>query len=201
MVERETMPSWLRPGHYGAAASGVTLAEATIIVAWNVQGDVERARFAAEFARVFGVALPVAPNTTTRSESLAALWLGPRSWLLVARDASPLTDFVAKRNALNAAGGALFDVSASRIAWTISGSHAATLLATGCPLDSHRRAFPPGTCAQSLYGHVGALIVRHEHASVFTLMVPRSYARDAWRSLLEAAAQYGVEVLAPAPYR
>lgn len=201
MAERETKPSWLQPGHYGAATSGVTLAEAKIAAAWNVQGYAERTPFAAEFARQFGVALPVAANSTTRTDSLAVLWLGPRSWLLIASGASLLTDFAAKRDALNAADGAMFDVSASRIAWTISGPHTATVLATGCPLDFHPHAFPPGTCAQSLYGHVGALIVRHDDATAFTLMVSRSYARDVWHALLEAAAQYGVEVLPPAAYR
>ena len=32
--------------------------------------------------------------------------------------ASELSDYAARRDALNAAGGALFDVSASRVAWT-----------------------------------------------------------------------------------
>ena len=201
MAERETKPSWLQPGHYGAATSGVTFAEAKIAAAWNVLGYAERTPFAAEFARLFGFALPVVPNTATRSESLATLWLGPRSWLLIARGASPLNDFAAKLETLNAVGGALFDVSASRVAWTISGPYAATVLATGCPLDFHSHAFPPGTCAQSLYGHVGALIARHDEARAFTLMVARSYARDAWHALLEAGAQYGVEVLPPAAYR
>ena len=201
MAERETKSSWLQPGHHGAATSGVTLAEAKIAAAWNVQGDAERTSFTAEFARQFGVALPVAANTATRTDSLAALWLGPRSWLLIARGASTLNDFAATRETLNAAGGALFDVSASRVAWTISGPHAPTVLATGCPLDFHPRAFPPGTCAQSLYGHLGALIARHRDAPAFTLMVARSYARDAWHALLEAGAQYGVEVLPPAAYR
>ena len=200
MAKRETKPSWLQPGHYGAATSGVTLAEAKIAAAWNAQGDAERTPFAAEFTRLFGFALPVAANTATRTDALAALWLGPRSWLLIARGASPLNDFAAKRETLNAAGGALFDVSASRVAWTISGPYAATVLATGCPLDFHPHAFPPGTCAQSLYGHVGALIARHDDASAFMLMVARSYAREVWHALLEAGAQYGIEVLPPDAY-
>ena len=201
MGDRDTKPSWLEPGHYGTAASGVALAHATIAAAWNVQGDAANASFTAETTRLLGVVPMPAPNTVTRSEALSALWLGPRSWLLVAGGASPLGDFAAKRDALNAAGAALFDVGAGRVAWTISGAHAATVLAKGCPLDFHPRAFPPGTCAQSLYGHVAMLIVRHDDASAFTFMVARSYADDLWHTLLEAAAQYGVELRPPQPYR
>ena len=68
----------------------------------------------AEVQRIAGIALPGAANTTSRSEGVIAMWLGPQSWLLVAADAAALGDFTGARDALNAAGGALFDVSASR---------------------------------------------------------------------------------------
>jgi sarcosine oxidase subunit gamma len=191
-----------RPGHYGAAGSGVALAEAAITSAWNVQGDPARPVFVEAARRLFDVALPLAPDTTARTDKVTALWLGPASWLLVARAAAPLIDYTAKREALNAAaGGALFDVSASRVAWTISGPCAADVLAKGCPLDFHPRAFAAGACAQSVYGHVNALIDKRDDDPTFTVMVARSFARDVWRALCEASAQYGYGVLPPAPFR
>jgi sarcosine oxidase subunit gamma len=199
VADHGDLPPWTQPGRHGAAGEGIALAEATIATAWNVQGDPGRAAFAAEAARLFGVALPGAPNTLARSATLCAAWIGPRSWLLVAGGDSPLADFAAARDALAAAGGALFDVSFARIAWTVSGPEAATVLAKGCPLDFDAAAFPVGTCAQSLFGHVGALYLRQDR-SAFTVMVPRSYARDVWHSLLGAAAQYGVLLRAPAPF-
>jgi sarcosine oxidase subunit gamma len=196
VAEHESLP-WIRPGRFGAAPSGVVLAEATIAAVWNLQGNVERAAFAEAARRQFEVALPIAPNTIVKTDTLTALWAGPRSWLLIAGSVSRLTDFAAKRDAMNAARGGLFDASASRIAWTISGTHAATVLAKGCPLDFHPYTFAAGTCAQSVLGHVNALFVRPSDAPVFVLMVARSFARDAWRWLLEAASQYGAEVRSP----
>ena len=190
-----------RPGHYGAAGTGVALAEATITLAWNVQGDLAGPAFVEEARRLFDVALPLAPNTTVRTGAVTALWLGPASWLLVARAASPLIDHAAKRDALNAAGGALFDVSASRVAWTVSGPHAADVLAKGCPIDFHPRAFATGTGAQSVFGHVNVLIDKRDDDPTFTVMVARSFARDVWHAFCEAAAQYGYGVLPPAPFR
>ena len=187
-----------RPGHYGAPGIGVTLAEATIGSAWNVHGKADHAPFAYQVQAQFGVALPLSANALARSDRIIALWLGPSSWLLVAGE-SALSDFDAKRDALNAAGGALCDVSDARVAWTVSGSHAATVLAKGCPLDFHLRVFPIGTCAQSLLGHVNGLFVRHADDR-FTLLVARSFARDVWRALCESAAQYGYEVAPPAAY-
>lgn len=189
------------PSHYGAAATGVTLAETSIAAAWNVQGDPARPPFADEVQRAFGVALPLARNTTAASDALTALWLGPTSWLLVAGSASPLADFAATRDALNAQGGALFDLTASHVAWTVSGAHAATVLATSCPLDFHPRAFVAGTCAQSVLGHINALIVKRDESPAFTVLVGRSFARDVWRALCRSAAPYGYDVLPPMPYR
>jgi sarcosine oxidase subunit gamma len=189
-----------RPGHYGAAGSGLTLAEATIGSAWNVQGDPARSVLIDEARRLFEIALPLAPNTTARTDKIAVLWLGPQSWLLAAGAGSTLVDYAAKRDALSAAGGALFDVSASRVAWTISGPRAMDVLAKGCPLDFHPRVFAAGTCAQSVFGHINVLIDKRDDKPTFTVMVARSFARDLWHTLCEGAAQYSYEVLPPAPF-
>jgi len=185
------------PGHYGPAPAGVALAETPLSGAWTVQGDAARPLFADAVRRQFGIALPATPNTTAKNDRLTVLWLGPTSWLLVLSDASTLTDFSSCRDALNAAGGALFDVTASWVAWTVSGAHAATVLAKGCPLDFHARAFVAGTCAQSVLGHVEALFCKRGEAHEFVLMVARSCARDVWRTLCISAAQYGYDVLPP----
>lgn len=196
-----------RPGHYGGAATDVALAERTLRAAWNVQGDPGRTSVAADVERLFGVALPVIPNTTRHANGLLALWLGPRSWLVVeappARSAvlrdSVLRDYEATRDALNAGGGALFDVAASRVAHTISGSGAPRVLSRLCPLDFDARAFAPGHCAQSLLGRIGALFYRHAQSPAFTVMVARSFAADAWDALCRAALTdgYAVDVRSP----
>jgi sarcosine oxidase, subunit gamma len=189
------------PGHFGAGTAGaLTLSETSFAVAWNVQGHASRPALADAAQRLFGLALPTAPNTTARSAGWTALWLGPTSWLvLAARAPQPPLAFTAARDALNAVDGAVFDVSAARAAWTIAGPQAATVLGKGCPLDFHPRAFAQGTCAQSLFGHVNALFFRHAD-DAFTLLVARSFARDAWHALAAACAQYGYDVVPPRPF-
>ena len=168
----------------------ITLIEVPIAAAWNVQGDASCTDFTSEMARQFSIALPVAPNTTVCSDALTAFWLGPRSWLLVAESAgSLLAGFIEKRNALNAAGGALFDVSASRVAYRLAGERATDVLATGCPLDLYPRAFRAGECAQSVFGRVNALLYKSDDAPSFVIMVARSFARDVWQALHLSATQ------------
>ncbi|MEO6748805.1 MAG: sarcosine oxidase subunit gamma family protein [Casimicrobiaceae bacterium] len=192
------------PGHHGAAGSGVVLSQAPIMAAWNVQGDPSRTSVVVDVRRLFGVALPEVANTTQAADALTALWLGPRSWLVVesARDAVPatLTDYASRRDALNAGGAALFDVSASRVAYTLRGAQAANVLARGCPLDFDARAFAPGTCAQSVHGQVAMLVYRHVRTEAFTVFVARSLADDAWQALCRASAAEGYDVAADAAF-
>lgn len=160
--------------------------------AWNLQGDPTRQGFVDEVRGQLGIALPLKPNTSARSEALIALWLGPRSWLLVAeKPDSPLAGFTDQRDVLNAAGGALFDLSASCVAYRIAGPGAPAVIASGCPLDLHARAFRVGDCAQSLFGRIDVLLHKQDDVPTFTIMVARSFARDAWQALSESAAHYG----------
>lgn len=193
-----------QPGRYGAGAAQLSLSRTTIAVAWNVQGDARRPDLVAEVQGLFHVSLPTAANGVAAGDAWTALWLGPRSWLLIASAmaAGPSSGSVFEpgRDALNASGGALFDVSASRVAFSVRGERAETVLAKSCPLDLHRSAFPPGSCAQSVVGQVNALLLRHPErkqgeANAFTVMVSRSLAADTWRTLCLGAAQYGYDVL------
>lgn len=200
MSESDVSIGSTAPGHYGAAGSAVFLSEGTIATAWNVQGDADSSPLRAEVQRIAGVALPAAANTASQGIGIVALWLGPQSWLLVAADAAALGDFTGARDALNAADGALFDVSASRVAYVVDGPRAVDVLATGCPLDFDPRVFSAGQCRQSLYGRVPALFYRHGEPPACTVLVARSFARDSWHSLCTAAAPYGYTVRAAARF-
>ena len=205
MADRDGDVASMVPGHYGGAATGVVMGEAAIGAAWNVQGDALGGTLAADVVRLFGVALPLVPNTTARSDALVVFWIGPRSWLLVdgaiAGTPAPRAGFDATRDVLNAGGSALFDVGASRLAYTLRGPQVAAVLARGCPLDFHPRTFAPGHCAQSVFGHANVLIYRHHASDAFTVMVARSLARDVWRGLCLAATADGYQVVPRAAFR
>jgi sarcosine oxidase, subunit gamma len=187
------------PGRYGAEPPQIALGEVAIAWAWNMQGDTARASIPDTVNREIGAPLPLAANTTARGAGATSFWLGPASWLIVGHTSTPAIAFGAARDALNAAGGALFDVSSSRIAFRVAGERAATVLAKSCPLDFHSRIFPDGGCAQSVLGHLGALFYRRDKTE-WLLMVPRSYARDAWRLLCLSAMEYGYEITVPASF-
>src|SRR4029079_16315092 len=92
---------------------------------------------------------------SARGEDGALLWLGPRAWLHIASVSPGPLHLDTARRRITAAGGALFDLSASYVAWSICGALAGRVLNRSCPLDFHADAFATGQCAQSLLGNGG----------------------------------------------
>jgi sarcosine oxidase, subunit gamma len=172
----------------------ITLRPVTFAVAWNVKGDPRDPAFAAAASRTLASSLPLEPMTSARDGDRTLLWLGPRTWLYVSNAPSRQDAFDTTRREINAAGGALFDVSASYVAWQVCGAPAACVLNRACPLDLHPRAFAPGRCAQSVLRHINALFYRPDEESSFIVMVARSFADDAWHTLCEAATSDGYRI-------
>jgi sarcosine oxidase subunit gamma len=169
------------------AHDALEIAELVFGHAWNVRGNPHHQAFVSAAPRLLGVPLPQRPLTSAGTNAVTLLWLGPRSWLHVGGEASPQSDYESARRAVNAVGGALFDVSASYVGWRVSGATIARVLNRACPLDFHPRAFEPGRCAHSLLGHVTALFHRPYDEPSFVVMVARSFAAEALHVLREAA--------------
>jgi sarcosine oxidase subunit gamma len=178
----------------------LTISEMDVALAWNVRGDAARPAFPATVEKILGVPLPRQPHATARGDAGALLSLGPRSWLFVGGRTFAGTEFDAARKALNAADGALFDVSSSYVAWTLSGEAATRTLNRGCPLDLHPSVFRPGQCAQSLLGHVNAIFYRPDERDAWIVMVARSFAADAWEQLDRYASTDGYAMGPPTTF-
>lgn len=145
-----------------------------------------------------GVSLPVEPNRVAfailpDAPAERAAWLGPDEWLVM----GPLERLEIILARLEAARGddhvSIVDVSAARTAVALGGEGARDLLATGCGLDLHPRAFPSGTCAQTGLARAAVLIEALEEAAGFRITVRPSFARYLADWLLDAALEFTVE--------
>ena len=84
-------------------------------------------------------------------------------------------------------------------AWTqfaISGSASRDLLAKGCALDLHPSAFREGGCAVTRFAQLRCVL--HHVGVGYRLLVGRSHAASLAEWLVEAAAEFGLEVKVPA---
>ncbi|MGX9888198.1 sarcosine oxidase subunit gamma [Streptomyces sp. NPDC002276] len=168
----------------------VRLAELPFLAQVNVRLDAKGAA-ADAVGLALGLPLPLEPNTVVRSGELRVLWLGPDEWLVV----GPPDTQRDVEGRIRAASGdehvAVTDMSAQRTTLLVSGSRARDLLAHGCPLDLHPRAFGAGRCAQTTVARTQVVLVaRDEPGAGFWVLVRSSFAGYLADWLLDAAAEY-----------
>jgi sarcosine oxidase subunit gamma len=121
-----------------------------------------------------GVRLPTDPNTTAGAGGLAALWLGPDEWLILADPGNAVLDEATVRAALGDRPGSVVDVSAQRVELVVGGPSARDLLAHCCSLDLHPSVFPVGRCAQTLVAQV-QVVLWHPVEDAYHLLTRLSF--------------------------
>jgi sarcosine oxidase subunit gamma len=180
-----------------ARPRGVLLAERRIGKV-ELRGDPGDRVFMAAVGRTLDVLLPSEPNTTAARGDLVALWLGPDAWLLTCSPGEAASLIGSLRKALSDVHAAITDVSDGRVALRLAGPNARDVLAKGCPLDLHPRAFAPGSCAQSLLAKASVLLHLLDddarRGPTFDLYVARSFAHYLFAWLEDAGREYGVQV-------
>jgi sarcosine oxidase subunit gamma len=106
-------------------------------------------------SQAFALPWPRQPNTVA-GDAPRVLWLAPSEWAILDAPAEVVVARVAQ-----ACGTGLWhcaDLTESRVAFEVRGARGPDLLAKGCSLDLHPRAFAPGACARTLLAQVPAWI-------------------------------------------
>jgi sarcosine oxidase, subunit gamma len=109
--------------------------------------------------------LPLEPNVWTAGGGREALWLGPDGWLVVGAPGSAAAITAELGRALAGEHHSVVDTSANRTVVELAGDGRLDLLAQGCALDLHPRAWRPGRCAQTLLARVPVLLQEREQAT------------------------------------
>jgi sarcosine oxidase subunit gamma len=163
-----------------AAAELRPLAPAARFIFRGRQGAVVAA------GQAFGVVLPETACRAATAGDRAALWLGPDEWLLIA----PEPDDVAERFAgLAGLPHALVGVGHRNTGLEIAGPEAATVLASGCPLDLDIEAFPVGMCTRTVLGKAEIVLWRTA-PETFRIEVWRSFTAYVWQFLDMARGEF-----------
>jgi sarcosine oxidase subunit gamma len=180
---------------------GIRLAERSELGKIDLRGDPTDRAFMAAVGRCLDLLLPIEPCSSATQNSVTALWLGPDQWLLTCPASDTVFFISTLREALGEAHFALTEVTDGRVALRLAGPNARDVLAKGCPLDLHPRAFKAGQCAQSLLAKASVLIHLVDDdpqaGPGFDLHVARSFSRYLFTWLEDAGREYGVQVDAP----
>ncbi len=156
----------------------------------NLRGGPADAGFTGAVAATLGVALPLQACTTTAGHgphgALRLVWAGPDDWFVLAEPGRAPALEAALRAALAGRHTAVTDVSGGYHVLQLAGAPVREVLAQGCPLDLHPRAFHPGQSAGTIWFKASVWLwrpvdgdaapLRGPQAPVFELLVRRSFA-------------------------
>jgi sarcosine oxidase subunit gamma len=127
---------------------------------------------------------------------LAVIGLAPQQWLAIAEGEKGRA--LLARIGTDLSGlAAVVDQSDAKAMLRLSGPRVRDVLAKGCALDLHPRAFKPQDAATTQLALIPCQLWLLDEAPTFELAVPLSYARSFWSWLAASAAEYGYEVKPP----
>lgn len=151
------------------------------------------AAFAAAVRSVWGVALPLTPNTASSDQQGSGrriLWMGPDEWLAVCADSELDTLHDSLDAALVGQHSLVSDVSHSRVVIALHGNHARDVLAKGCSLDLDPVAFGVDQCAQTALARAHMSLHQISDAPCYHLYIHRSFAGYAYSWLEDAVREF-----------
>jgi heterotetrameric sarcosine oxidase gamma subunit len=190
LPRRSPLEDALRKGRHGAgspADAGVVIAQRRGLSLVQVI-----ARRGGDQAAAQRLGLDPAPGLASAVAAGTALWLAPGAWMVVAEG---LEGALYGRLLDELQGiAAVVDQSHGRAALRVSGPRARDVLAKGCRLDLHPRAFTPGMCAQTSIAQIGVLLHQTDENPTYDLYVFAGYAADFLAWLTASAAEFGYRI-------
>jgi methylglutamate dehydrogenase subunit D len=198
LMPRSALDRILVPGHYGAEGDvpGITISEQTDLALATVMARKgQSAELSARLKQLFAVELPVTPRHAA-SGQVHFIWAGPGRWLAATRNRLPSVFESDLRRACSGLA-SVTGQSDGRSIIRISGAKAREALAKGVPLDLDPRVFGPDDTAMTLVAHINVHLWQSDAAPTYDFAMFRSFAGSFCEWLLDAAAEFGTEVLAP----
>jgi heterotetrameric sarcosine oxidase gamma subunit len=179
------------PGRFGKAGGepGVVIAERVGLgLATVASRKGQNAALKAAVLQAYGVELPVANGS-----AVSFVGYGPGQWFAVSE--SLANEALARDLAQRLAGlASISDQSGGRTVLRVSGPRARDVLAKGLPIDLDPRAFPLGSAATSVIGHIGVQLWQVDDTRSYDIAIFRSLSHSFWHWLTASAGEFGYEV-------
>ena len=148
--------------------------------------------FASAVQQTLGVNIPATSPGTAKSDDLTALWMGPDRWWLVA-DGPVLPSVNELHQKLAAFNAAVVEVGDAFVAVKIAGPKSRDVLAKGCTIDLHPRAFKTGSIVQTNLAKAQIALYQLDEIT-YQIFARRSFAEYLWTWLEDAGIEYGVSI-------
>jgi sarcosine oxidase, subunit gamma len=178
----------------GPADAGVVLSERRHRGKLVLRGDLLDKAFLAGATRALGSAPPTTPNTTVSDPERVVVWTAPNEWLVITEPGAESALEAAIIEALDGVHYAVTDTSDHSTIIRLSGTRARAVMAKGCALDLHPRAFKAGDAAQAHLAQAQATFWQIDDVPTYDILVRASFAAYLWAWLVDAGLEFGVRV-------
>ena len=178
----------------GAKDAGIFLKECRHTGKLILRGDPSDDLFIKATSKVLGYKLPLTPNTFLENNEYTSVWLGPDEWLV---NSLPGDESALERDlniALTDIHHSVTNVSDNSTIIQLSGPNARSVIMKGCAVDVHPRALNTGDAFQSNLAAASVIMWQLDLIPTFNIMVGASFASYLWKWLLDASAEFGVQI-------
>ncbi|RWP93956.1 MAG: sarcosine oxidase subunit gamma [Mesorhizobium sp.] len=196
-VPRSPLEKALVAGVHGARGieAGVSLTEIRNFDLVQLMARRGQGADLAKAAKVrFGVAAPETPTAVGAADA-TLIWSGPDQFFVLSKGGKHTMDLLAPALSGSAS---LSDQSHARALISASGIQARAMLAKLSSIDLHAASFPIGAAAATSIDHTSVTLWRcadrEDGQAVFNLLVFATFAESLWHTMLDAAAEYGVDI-------
>jgi sarcosine oxidase subunit gamma len=195
---RAPLAGVLSPGRHGRkdGAAAVTVSELPFLAAASVTLRAgQGAALSQALQGALGLASPARPGCAA-SGGTTLVWTGPGQWLALRQGLDPVArfGFASDLAATLGAAASVTDLCGARAVLRMAGSGVRATLAKLVPIDLHDDVFPPGAAALTVASHIGVALWRV--GQEWHIACYRSFGQALAEAVLEAAAEFGCDVVA-----
>ena len=192
-LQRSALPGGRSP------AATTALSGRALLAGWraglaivNLRGNAEDPAFRAAVSQALNLELPVQPCSSVADALHRLVWVGPDDWFVIGPKGQASAIESRLRTALAGMHHALTDVSGGYTVLHLSGTPVREVLAQGCPLDLHPRAFGPGSSAGSLFFKTSIWLWQTDEAPTYEVLVRSSFMGYFWLMLERSTQECGL---------
>lgn len=174
-------------------AGGIVLHEHKLLGHLNLRGNSADTEFLAGVQEALGVALPITPCSSAKSELAQIMWLAPDEWLIVVASGTEV-DVEQKLRTYLKGHFAVSDISGAQTILELSGSNIIELMKKSTGYDLHLDSFPVGKVVGTTFAKAGAHILRVSE-DTFQLVIRRSFSDYIWLWIQQGSQEYGLTIV------
>ena len=170
----------------------ISVKEISPVIKINLRG--KKREFLTNIGKNLNLLLPTEANTSTISDKLTAIWLGPDEWMIITNDLVKkdtneyqlndlLFNDISKKNL-----GAVIDVTDQFVQLEIKGKNIYEIFSAGSPFDFNEFKDKKGSSVQTILNHID-VIVHNKGDQIVNLFVRRSFAKHLWSWINDSASR------------